>query len=609
MENMSPETLLPAPDTVLTLSALVALIHALDISRLVRPDTTEKGLPAVRLCGLLRLRRSTHPAYQQMVTEKRNLVAGRWQRLTPATERKLLARIPVTGFGNGGNGTPLTHYVRQLAYTLLLDALAHRRVTVTGYARTVLAFRDRVWFRSQEWSLHTTPERRMSYVEVEAELWSPEVSLYGRRRLPFSLPLAASRHVSLPGVRDTISLLSLLRHYPGLNLLREHEAAASALLRKWLWQASGIRESLRALRVVMTDSQGGRPPFMAMSDLTLETHRRFSQRFRFNGTPPDSAWTPLLLLPRSPQPIFCDGSNASLLAATGHLPGISRGVLKRLRRLSPDTLKAYISARQVLAETGDEHCQSASRLPDAVFTLLTELATWPVLNRFPRSIVRHLLLDITGMVIARCRQPENTLPAMTACHTVIRHWCHWHRMLKKNVGGSLRAKARWAHERRQLEHVIDWCLFTSPSLPKNRHWGALWLAAQRWQDELNRRTECDPTAQWSALVPADILPDGVEEIITAMRLYQEGQDMSHCVASYQPWCESGSYAVFALRVADERASLGLMKQQGHWQMEQVRGPDNAPVTPVMAALAKRVEQAVRHLQSDSAFTHTPDAVF
>ncbi|HCQ8422393.1 TPA: hypothetical protein OME38_004596 [Klebsiella oxytoca] len=606
MENTSPEALLPAPDTLLTLSALLTLIHALGISRLVRPEITEKGLPAVRLCGLLRLRRATHPAYPQMVAERRNLVSGRWQRLTPAAERKLLARVPVTGFGNSDNGIPLLHHVRQLAYTLLLDALAHRRIIVTGHVSTVLTFCDHVRVRGQEWSLHTTPERRMNY--AEAELWLQEVSLYGRRRLPFSLPLAASRHITLPGVRDTLSLLSLLRHYPGLNLLQKHKTAAPALLRKWLWQDAGIRESLRALRVVMTDCQGGRPPFMAMADLTLAVHRRFSQRFRFNGAPPASTWAPLLLLARSPRQVFCDGSNASLLAAIGHLPGISRGALKRLRRLPPDTLKAYISARQCLAETADEYSQTDSRLPEAVFTLLTELATWPGLRPLPRSIVRRLLLDHTWKVIARCRQPENTLQGMADCHIVIRHWCHWHRTLKKTVGGTRRAKARWDHEYRQLEHVIDWCLFTSPPLPKNRHWGALWLAAQRWQDELNGGAECNPAARWPALLPANGIPDGAEEITTAMRLCREGREMSHCVASYQLWCESGRYAVFALQVAGERATLGLMKQQEQWQTEQVRGPDNEPVSPVMAALAKRVEQAVRHFQRCSAFTHTIDVV-
>ncbi|HBM3184883.1 TPA: hypothetical protein LVM22_001148 [Klebsiella oxytoca] len=53
MDNTRPENLLPAPDTTLTLPALVTLMHTLGISRLVRPEITEKGLPAVRLCGLM----------------------------------------------------------------------------------------------------------------------------------------------------------------------------------------------------------------------------------------------------------------------------------------------------------------------------------------------------------------------------------------------------------------------------------------------------------------------------------------------------------------------------------------------------------------------------
>ncbi len=111
----------------------------------------------------------------------------------------------------------------------------------------------------------------------------------------------------------------------------------------------------------------------------------------------------------------------------------------------------------------------------------------------------------------------------------------------------------------RLDEIQDCDLCKSP-------WGAVDNASARaaknmWDgpDELIKRE------LWM-----DKLPDGCEIIRTFSRLYKEGSEMRHCVASYGRDIASGSCLIFSIYVDGKRSTA----EYRHGKLGQHKGPRN-----------------------------------
>ena len=74
-------------------------------------------------------------------------------------------------------------------------------------------------------------------------------------------------------------------------------------------------------------------------------------------------------------------------------------------------------------------------------------------------------------------------------------------------------------------------------------------------------------------------------LTTPEQVTGEAVTMFHCLDTYIGRMAEGRYFAYAVRLDDERATLGLRKEGGRWLIDQLQGPANAKVSP---ALRKQV---------------------
>lgn len=107
-----------------------------------------------------------------------------------------------------------------------------------------------------------------------------------------------------------------------------------------------------------------------------------------------------------------------------------------------------------------------------------------------------------------------------------------------------------------------------------------------------KRLHDDVSIKYRALNEADIskmrFPDppyrGNLEIMpigTSGELLSEGEMMSHCVASYARSICTGSYFVYRI-CASIRATMAIRRVGGTWELAEIKGYDNAPVSNEIA---------------------------
>lgn len=108
---------------------------------------------------------------------------------------------------------------------------------------------------------------------------------------------------------------------------------------------------------------------------------------------------------------------------------------------------------------------------------------------------------------------------------------------------------------------------------------------QRWHDGLvrdyNRYTRglgLDGAAQLSDVPyrPPFAETFGIQPLLNFNYLCQEGREMHHCVASYHSQIVAGQYFVYRV-TSPIRATLGLRRLDGEWQLDQLVEAGNAPV--------------------------------
>ena len=160
-------------------------------------------------------------------------------------------------------------------------------------------------------------------------------------------------------------------------------------------------------------------------------------------------------------------------------------------------------------------------------------------------------------------------------------------------------------EREWLE-VLIWMRNLQPEIDKNQ-WKSGWRCI--WRKFLKRTGERDSKAEWESMV-SDICFSGMQvtPLTSSRELCVEGMKMKHCVSTYAKECRDGSYRVFSIR--DKRskkrvATAGLKMQDSFWRLDQVKGPDNGPVSTELEALSKSLAQFYQqsYAQSVSRIRH------
>ncbi|AXG73894.1 hypothetical protein DVK85_06420 [Flavobacterium arcticum] len=88
---------------------------------------------------------------------------------------------------------------------------------------------------------------------------------------------------------------------------------------------------------------------------------------------------------------------------------------------------------------------------------------------------------------------------------------------------------------------------------KGRTWEALLRQAEEWHTEMAKKRDAEGYEQWKRVAIADFYKEEDEvtyyiiQLINSVQLYEEGYEMSHCVADYTYDCANGSTAIFSLR--------------------------------------------------------------
>jgi hypothetical protein len=108
-----------------------------------------------------------------------------------------------------------------------------------------------------------------------------------------------------------------------------------------------------------------------------------------------------------------------------------------------------------------------------------------------------------------------------------------------------------------LQHVLEYIeamrVNNAVFAMKGRTWAALARQSAEWHVAMAKKREAEGRSQW---IPAPIanyvVADGdctikIIQLLTSEALYEEGAEMSHCVAEYEDACEEGRTAIFSVR--------------------------------------------------------------
>lgn len=88
---------------------------------------------------------------------------------------------------------------------------------------------------------------------------------------------------------------------------------------------------------------------------------------------------------------------------------------------------------------------------------------------------------------------------------------------------------------------------------KGRTWSALARQSAEWHIEMAKRREAEGYSEWKrAPISNYVVDEGdcvikIVQLTTSSALYEEGYEMSHCVAEYDADCAAGKIAIFSVR--------------------------------------------------------------
>jgi len=123
--------------------------------------------------------------------------------------------------------------------------------------------------------------------------------------------------------------------------------------------------------------------------------------------------------------------------------------------------------------------------------------------------------------------------------------------------------------------VISWMHDEQPIFDRNQRrsgWRAIYRRFQKWQ-RLNPEQNT-----WKSMLPAFDQGDyRVQPLTSSYDLAQEGYRMRHCVAAYARRCLSGKYRLFSvseLSSDSPLATIGILKEDDYWKIDQIKGRFN-----------------------------------
>lgn len=159
-------------------------------------------------------------------------------------------------------------------------------------------------------------------------------------------------------------------------------------------------------------------------------------------------------------------------------------------------------------------------------------------------------------------------------------------------------------------HVRDYCLHTNQAL--NCSWKTALERADEWTRELNRRRAQEQLladekrrAEFEQPFPEQWIPNAevdeytIEYLTNEQSLIDEGQAMSHCVASYAWNCRNGGCQIYSVKKNGERVgTLELSKRDQYYQINQFRSKHNSnPTQAAKMASIKWLENYVNTIKN------------
>lgn len=155
-------------------------------------------------------------------------------------------------------------------------------------------------------------------------------------------------------------------------------------------------------------------------------------------------------------------------------------------------------------------------------------------------------------------------------------------------------RLRTSQERRQFAdqdwvNVLLWLRDQQPRFDRNQWragWTAIWRAHCKWlslhQDD----------SRWeSCLATFDHKVWRIKPLTSAYQLAREGLQMRHCVSAYARRCLTGDYRLFSVTcqfTGKNLATIGLIRRDEEWEVDQVKGVCNRESPQVIRQLADQI---------------------
>jgi len=302
------------------------------------------------------------------------------------------------------------------------------------------------------------------------------------------------------------------------------------------------KETMRLFRKVF--------PQVPFSNITLDHYLDFSRKYRITG----DCGALYSLIPHLTDNRNCDGTNDWFLSRLA--PYLSRGDVKLLRVAPPSLIAtAYFDN----------------------FSLLASLLRHPDVHCFPVPVLR----EVFSLLNQAQREVCVEIPQFIS---IAGKWLTHYRTVWRTQG-YIKFRLRWDEYISQLRHALDWVSAEEPLLHKNQHWSSIWRQVADWQPRL-KRLEGD--LRWKPLIPETVKTDGINftELFTSEQLYEEGDEMHHCVYSYSERCYRRQYRVFRVESKQERATAGFIAHEGEYRLDQIYTYCNGAVSKALKQKAR-----------------------
>ena len=120
-----------------------------------------------------------------------------------------------------------------------------------------------------------------------------------------------------------------------------------------------------------------------------------------------------------------------------------------------------------------------------------------------------------------------------------------------------------------------------------------WFMAQQaeWHENIQRKKrEAIANEKWEFILePFEYKGYNIVPICNSLDLFDEGQEMHHCVSSYSHKCKAGTSRVFSIRKDDLKVATAEIEINNNMcEMVQCRGKCNSKVTSEVESVAKKI---------------------